>query len=106
MSYHLLAHREATHSDAQEPHRQHFVSMCKECVHEGRGDLYSRGLENHYVAVHCFLVSLCRDGDVAEDLVQQTYLRAYQHLARHELRIERPRQWLLTIARCVYIDRV
>ncbi len=76
-------------------------------VHEhghayGDGD----GIEQYHAPVRRFLESLCRDGHLAEDLAQETYLRAYIYLARNGRTIERPRSWLFTIARCVYVDHV
>jgi len=51
-----------------------------------------------------FLRSLSRDASLAEDLTQETYLRAYVHLSLHPKVIDNPRPWLFTIARCTYID--
>ena len=82
------------------------VTIYGECVHEGGSASYSNDLENHYDAVRYFLRFLCHDTDIAEDLAQETYLRAYLHLSRHGRRIERPRQWLYKIARCAYVDHV
>lgn len=77
------------------------------CVRECESAYGADGpLEREYDAVHRFLKVLCRDRHLAEDLVQQTYLRAYVHFARHDPVIERPREWLFTIARCAYIDYV
>lgn len=82
----------------------HFpVESC--CVCEEQPS-YGAVLTEHYEAVRCFLESLCRRADLSRDLAQETYLRAYAHLARHARRVERPREWLFTIARCTFIDHV
>lgn len=54
--------------------------------------------------VHRFLVHLC-DRDEAEDLTQETYLRALQALPRFAGRSS-ARTWLLAIARRVAADQV
>jgi len=81
------------------------VRSMPECVCERTAD-YQYTLEQHYEAVRCFLVSLCHDRDLARELTQETYLRAYVHLARYERRLDQPRQWLFTIARCALVDYV
>ena len=51
-------------------------------------------------------LSLTKHVEDAEDLVQDTYLRAYQTLVRQPgLPIRNPRAWLLTVLRRLFIDR-
>ena len=64
------------------------------------GELFSR----HARAVHDYVARLCPDPAGAEDIVQETFIRAWRRLPR--LRAEdRPiRPWLLRVARNLLID--
>lgn len=53
-------------------------------------------------AVHRFALSLTRDGDAAQDLVQDTYLRAYRSWHTYE-RGTSCRSWLFTICRNTFL---
>lgn len=54
--------------------------------------------ERHRVDVFRFVLSIARDRDLAEDLLQETFLRVYESLARFDAtRAFRP--WLFQIAR-------
>lgn len=63
-------------------------------------------LERHYRAVRAFLGSLTRKDDLADDLTQETYARAYAHLAKHGTKLGDSRPWLFTIAKRTYVDYV
>ena len=53
--------------------------------------------EQHHGEIYGYLAQLLRDRQLAEDLLQETFLRAFR--TRHELsRIENPRAWLYRIA--------
>jgi len=55
-------------------------------------------VQTHSRRVYNFIFQLTRHSQDAEDLTQQTFIKAYHHLARFDL--ERPLiNWLLTIAR-------
>ncbi|MCJ7779610.1 MAG: RNA polymerase sigma factor [Acidimicrobiia bacterium] len=56
----------------------------------------------HADAVYAFLVSLCRDPIWAEDLMQDTFVKATRSMGGY--RGGNPRSWLFTIARSVFID--
>lgn len=56
----------------------------------------------HAPAVRAFLVSLCRDRTWADDLTQDTFVKATRALAGY--RGGDPRSWLFAIARTVFID--
>ena len=56
----------------------------------------------HAEAVFAFLVSLCRDRNLAEDLMQDTFVKATRSLGGY--RGGNPRSWLFAIARSVFID--
>lgn len=60
--------------------------------------------ERHRAPVFTFLVRLTRDRPLAEDLLQETFIRVYR--SRHAYRASgRFRAWLFTIARRLAIDR-
>ena len=58
----------------------------------------------HASSVYAFLVSLCRDRAWAEDLMQDTFVKAT--LAMGGYRGGSPRAWLFAIARNVFLDDV
>lgn len=58
----------------------------------------------HARSVFAFLLSLTRDRAMAEDLAQDTFIRATRALIG--FRGGDPRAWLFTIARSVFIDHV
>lgn len=54
--------------------------------------------DRHAEAVHALLVRILRDRDVAEDLLQETLLRAWQHAESFDRQRGPVRCWLLGIA--------
>ncbi len=56
----------------------------------------------HAAAVYAFLVSLCGDPIWAEDLMQDTFVKATRSMSGY--RGGNPRSWLFSIARSVFID--
>jgi RNA polymerase sigma factor (sigma-70 family) len=58
----------------------------------------------HAKAVFAFLLSLSRDRVLAEDLMQDTFVKATRSLSG--FRGGSPRAWLFTIAKSVFIDHV
>ena len=61
-----------------------------------------RFYRTHADAVYAFLVSLCRDPVWAEDLMQDTFVKATRSMGGY--RGGNPRSWLFSIARSVFID--
>jgi RNA polymerase sigma factor (sigma-70 family) len=61
-----------------------------------------RFYRTHADAVYAFLVSLCRDPFWAEDLMQDTFVKATRSMGGY--RGGNPRSWLFSIARSVFID--
>jgi len=56
----------------------------------------------YFQDIYRFLLSLCRDHHTAEDLVQETFLRAYLHVEDYEnISIK---SWLFTVAYHAFID--
>lgn len=56
----------------------------------------------HAQAVRAFLISLSRDPHLADDLTQDTFIKATRALGGY--RGGNPRSWLFSIARSVFID--
>lgn len=55
-------------------------------------------LDKHLSSIYAFVYQMVRDTAVAEDLAQETFIKAWRHLDRYEL--ERPfRTWLFAIAK-------
>ena len=52
--------------------------------------------------IYRFLLSLCRNHHTAEDLVQETFLRAYLHVENYDN--ESIKSWLFTVAHNAFID--
>lgn len=64
-------------------------------------DILERLYRKHTKAVYLYLYSLCHDHGLAEDLMQETFLRA---LCSIELAREEVLPWLLRVARNLYLD--
>ncbi len=58
----------------------------------------------HAPAVYAFLVSLCRDRTWAEDLMQDTFVKATRSISGY--RGGNARSWLFAVARTVFLDDV
>jgi RNA polymerase sigma-70 factor (ECF subfamily) len=58
----------------------------------------------HAGQVYSYLVSLCRDRSLAEDLMQDTFIKATRALGGY--RGGSPKAWLFAIARTVFIDAI
>jgi RNA polymerase sigma factor (sigma-70 family) len=55
--------------------------------------------------VYGLVVTMLRDPDLAEDVAQETFVRAWRHAATYDARRGRVPTWLLAIARNLAIDR-
>jgi RNA polymerase sigma-70 factor, ECF subfamily len=70
----------------------------------GDPDAFARLFDAHYEAVHRYGMWLCGDPDVAEDITQETFIRAHRSLNS----LGPPyniRAWLFRLARNYYIDQ-
>jgi len=56
--------------------------------------------------VYGLALTIVRDPDVADDVAQETFVRAWRHAGTYDARRGRVPAWLLTIARNLAIDRV
>lgn len=62
--------------------------------------------DEHLQAVHAYVLARTRDREVAQDLVQETFLRAWRNIAQvGALEAGRQRAWLVAVARNLVIDR-
>lgn len=62
--------------------------------------------DEHLQPVHAYLLARTRDPQLAQDLVQETFLRAWRNLAEvGPLESGRQRAWLVAVARNLVIDR-
>jgi RNA polymerase sigma-70 factor, ECF subfamily len=67
---------------------------------------FTRLYEGHQPGVHAFLLSRTSNAEVARDLLQETFLRAWRRLEEIiDLEPGRQRGWLFTVARNLVIDR-
>jgi RNA polymerase sigma-70 factor (ECF subfamily) len=55
--------------------------------------------------VYGLAVTMLHDRDLADDVAQETFVRAWRHAATYDARRGRVPTWLLTIARNLAIDR-
>jgi RNA polymerase sigma-70 factor, ECF subfamily len=69
-----------------------------EAVKAGKADAYDEIVRQHQVAVRAFLATYCPNWEIVDDLAQQTFMWAYEHL--NEYRTGTKFQaWLKAIAR-------
>lgn len=69
-------------------------------------DHFTASFQPHLDAAYRTALSLTKNTADAEDLVQETYLKAYQALVeRPGTAIRNPKTWLLTVLRRLFIDR-
>ena len=61
-------------------------------------------LQAHYLFVFKYLVQLTLQRQLAEDLTQETMIRAIKHIKRYQATKSRFSSWLITIATRLYLD--
>lgn len=62
--------------------------------------------DRHLQPVNAYLLARTRDREVAQDLVQETFLRAWRNMDRvGPLETSRQRAWLVAVARNLVVDR-
>jgi RNA polymerase sigma-70 factor (ECF subfamily) len=67
--------------------------------------VFTRIFDQHRHAVHAYFLGRVADPELARDLLQETFLRAWRRLSELEpLPGERQRAWLFTVARNLAID--
>lgn len=72
-------------------------------VLEGDIESFSELVERYEKLVFSFLLSRLQDWQEVEDIVQETFVKAYRHIASFDCQ-RRFAAWLITIARNVLID--
>ena len=73
----------------------------------GRDDaaVFTRIFDEHRNAVHAYFLGRVADPELARDLVQETFLRAWRRLSElAPLPADRQRAWIFTVARNLAID--
>lgn len=73
-------------------------------THAERTALFERELVPHMATVRSVALRLCRDPDDADDLVQETYLKAFRFLERFTPGTN-AKAWLLTILKNTFINK-
>jgi RNA polymerase sigma factor (sigma-70 family) len=68
------------------------------------GPRIERFYADHATAVQAYLIGLCRDRALAEDLLQETFIKATRSMGGY--RGGSPRSWLFAIARTTFLDHV
>jgi RNA polymerase sigma factor (sigma-70 family) len=73
-------------------------ALVADALEEPEGDAFHALYQRHATEVWRFVRRLVGDATLAEDVLQETFFRVYQHLSRYES--DRPfRPWLFRIAR-------
>jgi RNA polymerase sigma-70 factor (ECF subfamily) len=62
--------------------------------------LYAR----HAIALHAYIAPFCPDGASADDIMQETFIRAWRHLPQLSAEDRPVRPWLFRVARNLLID--
>lgn len=69
-------------------------------------DIVTRLYADHSAALRAYVTRLLRDAHLAEDIVQETMLRAWQHADRLTPEHGNPWPWLRRVAHNIAVDRV
>jgi RNA polymerase sigma-70 factor, ECF subfamily len=72
---------------------------------QGDGDAVAELIETHQDALYSFMLRLSGRPDVAEDMVQEAFVRVITNIDRFDTRF-RFSTWLFTIARRLYVNHV
>lgn len=70
---------------------------------QGDGEAIAKLIQDHQGALYAFMLRLCGRPDVAEDMVQEAFVRVLKHIDRFDTRF-RFSTWLFTIARRLYVN--
>jgi RNA polymerase sigma factor (sigma-70 family) len=71
----------------------------------GNPDAAAAFVRRFQARVYGLALTMLHDRDLAEDVAQETFVRAWRHASTYDARRGRVASWLLTIARNVAIDR-
>ena len=70
----------------------------------GQKDAAAAFVRRYQARVHGLVITIVRDPGAAEDVAQETFVRAWRHAGTYDPRRGRVSTWLLTIARNAAID--
>jgi len=73
---------------------------------QGNTEALSELFRSHYAMLRSYLIKITLKPDLAEDLAQDTMIRAMQKLHLYEPRRSRWSTWLITIASRLYLDHL
>src|ERR1700726_2127715 len=83
--------------------RTHTPALCSEVP--GDADAAVRQLYSHHAkALHRYVQRFCPDSASADDIVQETFIRAWRHLPQLSADDRPVRPWLFRVARNLLID--
>src|ERR1700726_1256287 len=83
--------------------RTHTPALCSEVP--GDADAALRQLYSHHAkALHGYVERFCPDSASADDIVQETFIRAWRHLPQLSADDRPLRPWLYRVARNLLID--
>ena len=71
----------------------------------GDGDAIAELIREHQGALYAFMLRLCGRPDVAEDMVQEAFVRVIKNIDRFDPRF-RFSTWTFTIARRLYVNHI
>ena len=71
----------------------------------GDGDAVAELVREHQAALYAFMLRLCGRPDVAEDMVQEAFVRVIRNIDRFDPRF-RFSTWVFTIARRLYVNHL
>lgn len=71
----------------------------------GESDQAAAFVRRFQSRVYGLALTMLRDAELADEVAQETFVRAWRHAATYDARRGRVSSWLLTIARNVAIDR-
>jgi len=93
-----IADRHRTPEDPLNEPLQFDEGCLARAAREGSVEAYGRLVSRHHPRVFAFLLALTRHREDAEDLTQETFLRAWEHIGKFDADLPML-PWLLTIAR-------
>ncbi len=85
----------------EKPHEDQLIRRAQ----RGDGDAIEELIREHQDALFAFMLRLCGRPDVAEDIVQEAFVRVLKNIDRFDTRF-RFSTWIFTIARRLYVNHM
>jgi RNA polymerase sigma-70 factor, ECF subfamily len=79
---------------------EEWVEQCR----KGQSRAFAHVVREMQQRVYCFLYRMTQNREQAEDLAQETFLRAYRQLANYDCKKAAFSTWLFTLARNLCLD--